>query len=76
IVAIRSDLVDQKWLGTIMNSDYIEYCLQIGISPCGEGGEAHTLVVDGPLFSEPFKYLAGKVWQQDNNSFIEITVPG
>jgi diphthine-ammonia ligase len=76
IVAIRSDLVDQKWLGTIMDSDYIEYCLQTGISPCGEGGEAHTFVVDGPLFSEPFKYLTGKVWQQDNSSFIEITVPG
>jgi diphthine-ammonia ligase len=76
IVAIRSDLVDQKWLGTIMGGDYIEYCLQIGISPCGEGGEAHTLVVDGPLFSEPFKYLTGKVWQKDNLSFIEIAVPG
>lgn len=76
IVAIRSDLVDQKWLGTIMDSDYIEYCLKTGISPCGEGGEAHTLVVDGPLFCEPFKYLTGKVLQQEKLSFIEIAVPG
>jgi diphthine-ammonia ligase len=76
IVAVRNDLVDQKWLGAIMDSDYIEYCLQAGISPCGEGGEAHTFVVDGPIFSEPFKYLVGKVWQQDKNSFIEIVVPG
>ena len=76
IVAVRNDLVDRKWLGAIMDSDYIEYCLKAGISPCGEGGEAHTFVVDGPLFSEPFKYLAGKVWQQDKLSFLEIAVPG
>jgi diphthine-ammonia ligase len=73
IVAIRSDLVDQKWLGRIMDQEYIDYCVSIGISPCGEGGEAHTLVVDGPLFTEPLSYVTGSVRQKDNRSLLVLS---
>jgi diphthine-ammonia ligase len=72
IVAIRSDLVDQKWLGRIMDEDYIDYCTEIGISPCGEGGEAHTLVIDGPLFSKPLAYGRGETRHHENRSLLEI----
>lgn len=74
IVAIRSDLVDQRWLGRIMDHDYIEYCVSIGISPCGEGGEAHTLVVDGPGFVQPLDYQIGSVRTKENHSRLEVSV--
>jgi diphthine-ammonia ligase len=73
LVAIRNDLVDEKWLGRIMDTEYIDYCLSIGISPCGEGGEAHTLVIDGPLFKTPLSYNTGKIHHKDNHSLIEVT---
>lgn len=73
IVAIRSDLIEEKWLGRIMDEDYIKYCLEIGISPCGEGGEAHTLVIDGPLFSKPLDYSAGSVRSKENRSLLELS---
>ncbi len=72
IVAIRSDLVEQKWLGRLMDHDYIEYCISIGISPCGEGGEAHTLVVDGPGFAEPVAYRAGSNRLKGNHAKLEL----
>jgi diphthamide synthase (EF-2-diphthine--ammonia ligase) len=28
-----------------------------GICPCGEKGEYHTLVVDGPIFKKPIKII-------------------
>jgi diphthine-ammonia ligase len=74
IVAIRSDLIDQKWLGRVMDHDYIEYCVSIGISPCGEGGEAHTLVIDGPGFVKPLAYKAGSVKTEENHSRLELLV--
>ncbi|MBW6463790.1 MAG: adenine nucleotide alpha hydrolase [Firmicutes bacterium] len=72
LVAIRSDLVDQKWLGKFMDKEYINYCISIGISPCGEGGEAHTLVVDGPCFGHPLTYTTGKIKYLDNHALFEV----
>ncbi len=72
VVAIRSDLVDERWLGRIIDEDYIDYCVGTGISPCGEGGEAHTLVIDGPLFNEPLKFKTGEVRHSDNRSLLEV----
>ncbi len=74
IVAIRSDLVDQKWLGRTMDKDYIDYCVSIGISPCGEGGEAHTMVVDGPGFAKPLAYKVGAIKTKENHSLLELSV--
>jgi diphthamide synthase (EF-2-diphthine--ammonia ligase) len=32
-----------------------------GIDPCGENGEFHTFVYDGPIFSEPIGHETGEV---------------
>ncbi len=72
VVAIQSDLVDQSWLGRLMDEHYIEYCLSNKISPCGEGGEAHTLVVDGPLFEQPLQYTLGAIKHDQNRSLLEV----
>lgn len=55
ITAIRSDLLDRKWLGSILGDDFIRELKAKNISPCGENGEYHTVVFDGPLFLEPVK---------------------
>lgn len=31
------------------------------IDPCGENGEFHTFVFDGPIFSEPISYQTGEI---------------
>lgn len=72
IVAIRSDLIDQEWLGRVMDNDYIEYCISIGISPCGEGGEAHTLVIDGPGFIKSLDYKTGSIRTKENRTLLEL----
>jgi len=73
VVAIRSDLVDEKWLGRFIGEDFIDYCISKNISPCGEGGEAHTLVVGGPLFNEAVSYISGEIKRQDNRALLEIS---
>lgn len=72
IIAVRTDLVDVNWLGQVVDEEYIYYCLEKGISPCGESGEAHTLVTDGPLFESPLAYSVGQVNNSKNWAMIEV----
>jgi diphthine-ammonia ligase len=72
IVALRNDLVDESWLGEVMDDSYIEYCLNKGISPCGEGGEAHTLIIDGPLFKEPLKFKTGETERKEKRTLLRV----
>jgi len=56
VVAVKADLLGKEWLGRIIDRKFVEE-LKPEIDPCGEKGEFHTLVVDGPIFSKPIKIL-------------------
>jgi len=55
VVAVNGALLDETWLGRPVNQQFIAELSQREEGPpvnlCGENGEYHTLVVDGPLFS-------------------------
>jgi diphthine-ammonia ligase len=78
VVAVKADLLGKEWLGRIIDRKFVEE-LNSEIDPCGEKGEFHTLVVDGPLFSEPIKILKtqsvfresfGKYWFLDIKKYV------
>jgi uncharacterized protein (TIGR00290 family) len=50
IVSCRSDLFGPDWIGRMIDRGTIADLRDRGICPCGENGEFHTLVIDGPLF--------------------------
>ncbi|MGY8624261.1 Dph6-related ATP pyrophosphatase [Chromobacterium violaceum] len=60
IVMVNTALVDEKWLGRTLDHPLIEDMLAEGVDPCGEAGEFHTLVVDGPLFNKPLALRDGE----------------
>lgn len=39
-------------LGQMLSLEYIQELENRGIDPCGEGGEFHTTVIDGPIFNK------------------------
>lgn len=39
-------------LGKTLSLEYIQELENRGIDPCGEGGEFHTTVIDGPIFNK------------------------
>ncbi len=49
------------WLGAQLNEALVEEFEQAGIDPCGERGEYHTFVYDGPLFAHPLPVHPGSV---------------
>jgi uncharacterized protein (TIGR00290 family) len=43
-----------------------------GIDPCGERGEYHTYVYDGPIFHEPVPPVPGKMVEIEGHQFVEL----
>lgn len=41
------------------------------VDPCGERGEFHTLVYDGPLFKEPLKFKLGRKTLREGNYYLD-----
>lgn len=47
-------------LGKIISESFVE-SLPPGVDPCGENGEFHTFLFDGPMFKLPVDWTLGKV---------------
>jgi len=50
--------------------------LPVGVDPCGERGEFHTFVADGPIFSAPIAYTRGEVVMRGERFAYCDLVPG
>ena len=46
--------------------------LPVGVDPCGENGEFHTVVVDGPGFSSPIEVTVGEMSERDGFLFADV----
>ncbi len=46
--------------------------LPAGVDPCGENGEFHTFVTDGPIFKWPVLYTTGMSVHRDGYTFCDL----
>ena len=53
IKCVHNDILPESWLGQPLSHSHVEQMLSQGVDACGENGEYHTVVVDGPLFRRP-----------------------
>jgi diphthine-ammonia ligase len=74
IVAVRSDLLGPEWLGRVFNAGFLKDLAAFNrdITPCGEAGEFHSLVIDGPLFKKRLAIPESNVERRDNHWFFNI----
>ena len=59
-------------LGKILTLDYIQELENRGIDPCGEGGEFHSTVINGPLFTAPIAVRKGDILYHENYAFLAL----
>ena len=59
IVTARAAQLDESWLGRPITRDALRELEQLGVDPCGEYGEYHTLVTCTSLFSAPLDITMG-----------------
>jgi uncharacterized protein (TIGR00290 family) len=53
IVTTRAALLGEQWLGRRLRAGLLAEFERLGVDPCGERGEYHTVVTDTPLFARP-----------------------
>jgi diphthamide synthase (EF-2-diphthine--ammonia ligase) len=47
-----------------------------GVDPCGEYGEFHSFVYDGPIFHKPVDVVVGEVVRRDVRYFADLLPAG
>ena len=77
IIAAKADMIEEEWLGRRLDTDFISYLDELkktkDVTPCGEAGEYHTLVIDGPLFKKRLEILESKKVLRNERWFLEIS---
>lgn len=74
IKSINNTLLPKDLLGKIINTQTIATMQRCGVDVCGENGEYHTLVVDGPVFHHPLSYRTGDILDFGDFSVIDTRV--
>ncbi|WP_152655531.1 diphthine--ammonia ligase [Oceanobacillus sp. CFH 90083] len=59
-------------LGRTLDHQYVKKLEDRGIDPCGEGGEFHTTVLDGPVFKYPISIRKGEVLRDGDYAFLPL----
>ena len=72
IVTVRGDRIGPDWLGRPLTIDLLPALEALGVDPCGEHGEYHTVVVAAPLFSTPLAVTAGTTVVHDGCWAIDL----
>jgi len=65
ITCVDSNVLDKKFVGRIFDEQFLSE-LPSTIDPCGENGEFHSFVYDGPTFSRKIQYATGEIFTRDN----------
>jgi uncharacterized protein (TIGR00290 family) len=68
---IDSRVLDRRFAGRELDASFFEE-LPPKVDPCGENGEFHTFVFDGPIFRAPIAIRTGEVVERDSFLFCDL----
>jgi diphthamide synthase (EF-2-diphthine--ammonia ligase) len=60
VVCVNEKYLDKSFCGRIIDETFIKD-LPSDVDVCGENGEFHTFVFDGPIFQKPVPFKKGEV---------------
>ncbi|MFC3209591.1 Dph6-related ATP pyrophosphatase [Planomicrobium okeanokoites] len=72
ITVVDTARMDPKFLGREFTLELIEELEALGIDACGEEGEFHTVIVDGPIFVEAVPAVFGEVIEAGQYRVLEV----
>jgi uncharacterized protein (TIGR00290 family) len=73
---VNEKYLDKSFVGRVIDEDFLND-LPKNVDPCGENGEFHTFVFDGPLFKKSIQFKTGEIVyrtytpakEKDNSSY-------
>lgn len=73
VVSVRSDILGKEWLGRQVDLEFIRDLKSAGdIDLCGEKGEYHSFVYDGPIFKRPLEFSIGDKTLKGKHWFLDL----
>jgi len=71
IVCVDPKKLPKEFAGRDLDESFLRD-LPEGVDPCGENGEFHTCVYDGPMFRHPIPIETGEVVERDGFVFADL----
>ena len=74
ITIVDSSRLSERFLGRTLTKELMEEIVAEGADICGENGEYHTFVYDGPLFKEPVNFKFDEIIRSGNYSILPLSL--
>ncbi len=71
VVCVDAAKLDDSFAGRLVDREFVRD-LPAGVDPCGENGEFHSFVFDGPIFREPVGLTRGAVVRRGSLYFCDL----
>ena len=71
VVCVDPAQVDPSLVGRVIDREFLAQ-LPAHVDPCGENGEFHTFVFDGPTFKDPIRFTFGEIVCRDSFWFCDL----
>ena len=68
IMCVDSNVLGKDFVGREYNEQFLA-ALPANVDPCGENGEFHSFVYDGPIFRERIPFKKGEIVLRENRFF-------
>lgn len=68
ITCVDSTYLDGSFIGRMFNEQFLS-SIPSNVDPCGENGEFHTFVFDGPIFSRMVQFKKAEIMFRDNRFY-------
>ncbi|KIL51978.1 diphthine--ammonia ligase [Jeotgalibacillus soli] len=72
IVVVKDDKLPESFLGKVLTKEVIEEIEQYDVDACGEEGEFHTVVVNGPNFKQRIALDFKGIHKDSGYSFLQV----
>ena len=74
ISCVNSKVLGKEFVGKDFNKEFLSK-LPCGVDPCGENGEFHSFVYNGPIFKEKIPHKLGEVVLRDERFYYCDLIP-
>jgi uncharacterized protein (TIGR00290 family) len=74
ITCVDSNVLGKIFVGRTFDEQFLSE-LPCGVDPCGENGEFHSFVYDGPIFQDSIPYTTGEVVLREKRFYFCDLVP-
>jgi len=71
LVVVNTKMMPARFVGRQFTIELMDELEALGIDSCGESGEFHTVVVDGPIFSKRVPIVFSSPYERDHYVYVK-----